>query len=58
MKHIKSYTKLFESSDFYDLTENVRDICLELNDINIQTMCCYNSPYFIFGELIPGNIKV
>ncbi len=41
MKYLKRY-KLFESIDF-DIVNDCKDILLDLNDMNIETECLYDS---------------
>ena len=53
------YIKLFESfSSIDDLVQDAKDICLELNDVNIRTECYYNNPYVGDGKSQPGFITV
>jgi hypothetical protein len=66
VKHLKSYTKLFESQDelpsiddvISNLIKDINEICLELNDIDISTDSCYNNPYFLFSRYFPGSIRI
>ena len=53
------YLKLFESfSSIEELVQDAKDICLELNDVNIRTECYYNNPYVLNSEPHPGFITV
>jgi len=53
------YLKLFESfSSIEELVQEAKDICLELNDVNIRTECYYNNPYVLNSEPHPGFITV
>jgi hypothetical protein len=54
------YLKLFENFNVYDIIQNLKDICLELNDEGIQTECEHNEPNKKYAPL-PGqreNISV
>lgn len=56
---VMRYLKLFESfSSIDDLVQDAKDICLELNDDNIRTVCQYNNPYVINSELNSGFITI
>jgi hypothetical protein len=53
------YLKLFESfSSIDDLVQDAKDICLELNDVNIRTVCQYNNPHVLNSELHTGFITI
>jgi hypothetical protein len=53
------YLKIFESfSSIEELVQDAKDICLELNDVNIRTECYYNNPYVLNSEPHPGFITV
>jgi hypothetical protein len=53
------YLKLFESfSSIEDLVQDARDICLELNDNNIETKCYYNHPFVSNSKLQSGFITI
>jgi hypothetical protein len=53
------YLKLFESfSSIEELVQDAKDICLELNDVNIRTECYYNNSYVLNSEPHPGFITV
>ena len=53
------YIKLFESFiSKEELVQDAKDICLELNDVNIRTECYYNNPYVLNSEPHPGFITV
>ena len=53
------YLKLFESfSSIEDLVQDAKDICLEINDVNIRTVCQYNNPYDGDGKSQPGFITI
>ena len=56
---VMRYLKLFESfSSIEDLVQDTKDICLELNDANIRTVCQYNHPYVLNSEPHPGFITI
>lgn len=38
------YLKLYENFNVYDIIQNLKDICLELNDEGIVTQCEHNKP--------------
>ena len=48
------YLKLFENFNVYDIIQNLKDICLELNDEGIQTECEHNGPNAKYAPL-PGQ---
>ena len=54
------YLKLYENFNVYDIIQNLKDICLELNDEDIRTQCEHNEPNKKYAPL-PGqreNISV
>ena len=56
---VMRYLKLFVSlSSVEDLLQDAKDICLELNDANIRTVCQYNNPYVEDSKLHPGFITI
>ena len=53
------YLKLFESfSSIEDLVQDAKDICLELNDVNIRTECYYNNSYVVGRYQLAGFITI
>ena len=55
------YLKLFENykkTSVEDTTNNLKDICQELNDNYIRTECYYNNPYVVDSKYQPGFMTV